>query len=67
MEKFLTAVAVGVATIALLVFINAFLIEWTWNGVISPMFHVSELTWFKAWQLGILGAALFGGRTSYKS
>jgi hypothetical protein len=67
MEKFITAVVTFVGAAALLVFINAFLIEWTWNGVISPMFHVGELTWFKAWQLGILGTALFGGRTSYKS
>ena len=62
MEKFLSAAITFVLTAALLVSINAFLIEWTWRGVISPMFHISELTWFKAWQLGILGSALFGGR-----
>ena len=62
MEKFLTAAVTIMLTTVLLIFINPFLIEWTWNGVISPMFHVSELTWFKAWQLGILGSALFGGR-----
>jgi len=68
MEKFLTTAVTVVLTAALLIFINSFLIEWTWNGVIVPMFHVSELTWFKAWQLGILGSALFGGRAvSYKS
>jgi succinate dehydrogenase hydrophobic anchor subunit len=61
MEKFLTTAVTVVLTAALLIFINSFLIEWTWNGVISPMFHVSELTWFKSWQLGILGSALFGG------
>jgi hypothetical protein len=67
MEKFLTAVVTVVLTTALIVFINAFLIEWTWNGVVVPMFHVGELTWFKAWQLGILGSALFGGRVLSKS
>jgi hypothetical protein len=68
MEKFIAAAAVFLVTLALVVFINAFLIEWTWNDVISPMFGVATLTWFKAWQLGILGAALFGGgRTSFKS
>jgi hypothetical protein len=64
--KLFNAGAVFVLTLALMVFINAFLIEWTWNAVISTVFHVSELTWFQSWQLGVLGAALFG-RTSYKS
>lgn len=67
MEKFITAAVAFLLTVALMVTINAFLIEWTWNSVISPMFSVSTLTWFKAWQLSILGAALFGGRTNWKS
>jgi hypothetical protein len=62
MDKFITAVVTFVLTFALQVFINAFLIKWTWNDVISPMFSVGTLTWFKAWQLGILGSALFGSR-----
>ena len=67
MEKFITAAVAFLLTVALMVTINAFLIEWTWNAVISTTFHVSELTWFKSWQLGILGAALFGRCTSFKS
>lgn len=68
MEKFLVAAVMFALTLALIVFINAFLIEWTWNDVISPMFGIGTLTWFKAWQLGILGSALFGGyRTRFKS
>jgi len=66
--KLFNAGVVFVLTLALVVFINAFLIEWTWNDVISPMFHVGELTWFKAWQLGVLGVALSGGgRTRFES
>jgi hypothetical protein len=65
--KLFNAGIVFVLTLALLVFINAFLIEWTWNAVISTVFNVSKLTWFQSWQLGILGAALSGSRASFKS
>jgi hypothetical protein len=67
MRKFLTAAVTFMLTLGLLVFINSFLIEWTWNGVISPMFSIGTLTWFKAWQLSILGSALFGRGYSSKS
>jgi hypothetical protein len=59
-SKLFYAGVVFVLTFALIVFINAFLIEWTWNDVISTEFGVGKLTWFQSWQLGILGAALFG-------
>jgi hypothetical protein len=66
MDKFITAAVTLFLTLALVVFLNSLLIEWAWNGVISPMFSVGTLTWFKAFQLSILASALFG-RYSSKS
>jgi len=63
MEKVLELLIIFV----LILCIIPLLVMWLWNGMLPDMFGFSEIGFWRAWGLTMLGNLLFSGMIRYRS
>jgi hypothetical protein len=64
---FLGVAILGLAFIFLLAFILAWITQWAWSGSVAQIFHLTELTYWQAYCLNVLGGMLCKNSSVSKS